>query len=61
MREEKSERGMDGALERSLDSAGRNSEGVEKRLGRDDAPMSRGRKNGGRKSKRSASSRRGSK
>ena len=58
MREEKSERGMDKALERSLDSDGRNSEGIEKRLGRNYAPMSKGRKTSGKK-RVAASGRRG--
>ena len=58
MREEKSERGMDKALERSLDSDGRNSEGVEKRLGRNYSPMGKGRKTSGKK-RVAASGRRG--
>ena len=51
MRESKSDRGgVDGALDRSLDSDGRNTEGTEKRLGRNYAPRGRG-KAAGRKSK----------
>ena len=53
--------GMDKAIDRHLDSDGRNSEGVERRLGRDYEPMSRSHKGSskrGKKSKRSAASKR---
>jgi hypothetical protein len=60
MRENKSDRGgVDGALDRSLDSDGRNSDGVEKRLGRNYSGMkSRGRGKGSTRKSKSRSARR---
>ena len=64
MREKYSDRGgMEGALDRHLDSDGHNCEGVEKRLGRDYEPMTprRGkhREIGGKRKRNASSGRRG--